>query len=336
MKIGIKAIEYILPDDVLTNEKLEQQFDGWTSEKIFEKTGIKQRHVTTKGELASDLAVLAAKKLFTTGIISPDQIDFILLATQSPDYILPTTACIIQEKLGIPEKAGALDFNLGCSAFVYGLALAKGLISSGTSENVLLIMAETYTKHINPLDKSTRTLFGDGAAATLVSKGDNVHEIGSFDLGTDGSGANALIIPAGGTKQPKSEETKLENVDENGSVRSSENLFMDGTEVFNFTIKRVPASVESILNKSMLNKEDINLFVFHQANKFMLEYLQKKIKIPRDKFYINMEDTGNTVSASIPIALKRAEEEKLINQNDKVMLVGFGVGLSWGATIITW
>jgi len=333
MAIGIKAIEYVLPKDVLTNEELARLYVDWTAEKILIKTGIASRHIVSEGECASDLAEKAAQKLFESGMILPEDIDFILLATQSPDYQLPTTACLLQDRLAIPQSAGALDFNLGCSAFIYGLAMAKSFINTGIAKNVLLITAETYTKHIHPLDKSTRAIFGDAASATLIS--DDGHAIGKFDLGTDGSGRDALIIPAGGAKLSRSEVTAEEKED-NGSIRSLDNLFMDGTEVFNFTIRVVPQSVKNILEKHNLTVDDIDLFVFHQANKFILDFLRKKIKIPKEKFYINMQDIGNTVSSTIPIALKRAEEDGRLHKEDKVLLVGFGVGLSWGSTIITY
>lgn len=331
MSIGIKAIEYALPEKVLSNEELSQIFNDWTAQKIYEKTGIETRHVVSKDECASDLAVDAALKLFKENSINPKDIDFILLGTQSPDYLLPTTACILQDKLEIPQSAGALDFNLGCSAYIYGLALAKSLINTGIAKNVLLLTAETYSKYINSLDKSTRTIFGDGAAATLISE--DGHSIGDFDLGTDGSGKNSLIIPAGGSKLNKSLET-AEEIEDNGSIRSQENLYMDGTEVLNFTLRVVPQSIKNVLTKQHLEISDIDLFVFHQANKFMLDFLRKKIKIPEDKFYINMHDIGNTVSSSIPIALKRAEQEGRLVKGSKVLLTGFGVGLSWGSTII--
>lgn len=333
MTIGIKAIEYYLPEKILTNKELSEIYGDWTPEKILEKTGIEDRHIVSEKECASDLAVKAAEKMFDSGVIKPEDIDFVILATQTPDYILPTTACIIQDRLGIPQKSGAFDFNLGCSSFIYGLALAKSLVYTGIAKNVLLITAETYSKHIHPLDKSTRTIFGDAAAAALISEGG--HSIGDFDLGTDGSGYNTLIIPAGGARLPASAETKAE-VEESGSVRSMENLYMAGTEIFNFTIRVAPLSVKNILEKHCMVMDDIDLFVFHQANKFMLDFLRKKIKIPENKFYINMKDTGNTVSATIPIALKRAENEGRIKKGDKVLLTGFGVGLSWGSTIITW
>lgn len=333
MSIGIRAIEYVVPENVLTNEVLAELYGDWTAEKIFAKTGIASRHIVAEEECASDLAERAARKLFETGVAEPAEIDFILLATQSPDYLLPTTACILQDRLGIPQTAGALDFNLGCSAYIYGLALAKSLVYTGIANNILLLMAETYSKYIHPFDRSTRTIFGDGAAATLVCEGG--HAIGEFDLGTDGSGKDTLIIPSGGARLPLTAKTGQEYI-EGRTTRTHYNLFMDGPEIFSFTIRVVPKTVKKVLKKHHLALEDIDLFVFHQANKFMLDYLREKIGIPEEKFYICMEDIGNTVSATIPIALKRAEDDGRLQKGDKVLLAGFGVGLSWGSTIITW
>jgi 3-oxoacyl-[acyl-carrier-protein] synthase-3 len=329
----IKAINYYLPENILTNDHLAELYTDWTAEKIFEKTGIAKRHIASQYETALDLAVKAVNGLFGSKEAKREDIDFILLATQSPDYLLPTTACILQDKTGIPKSAGALDINLGCSAYIYGLALSKSLIEAGVAENVLLVMTETYSKHIHRMDKSTRTIFGDGAAVSLISQ--SIEEkIGSFVFGTDGSGADNLIIPASGLKIKKTDETKKETTDDNGCVRTLENLYMNGPEIMNFTIDVVPGCVQKTLEKNNMSMDDIDLFVFHQANKYMLEYLRKKIKIPKEKFYINLAETGNTVSATIPIALKNAQNEGRIGNGSNVMLVGFGVGLSWGATII--
>jgi len=333
MNIGVHAIEYSLPEKILMNEELAKIYPDWTADKILLKTGIARRHIVSENECASDLAEKAARKLFSSGITSPDEIDFILLATQSPDYFLPTTACILQDKLGIPQSSGALDFNLGCSAYIYGLAMAKSLVKTGIAKKILLLTAETYSKYIHPMDKSNRTIFGDAASATLICEGG--HEIGEFDLGTDGSGKDYLIVPAGASRLAVSEETSKE-IEDNGSVRTQNNLYMNGPEVFNFTIRVVPQSIKNILNKHNLDLADIDLFVFHQANKFMLDYLRKKMKISEDKFYMDIEDIGNTVSATIPIALKRAEEKGRLKKGDKVLIIGFGVGLSWGSTILTW
>lgn len=328
---GILGIEYVLPETVLTNDELAAQYETWSAEKILNKTGIESRHISECGETATDLGYLAAKKLVESGLVKREDIDFVILVTQTPDYLLPTSACIIQAKLGLNKTVGAFDINLGCSGFIYGLAVSKSFVDSGVAHNVLLITAETYSKHINQLDKSTRTIFGDGAAATLIGEGGM--RIGEFDLGTDGSGKNLLMIPAGGAKLSKSDET-AEEIDYDGNIRSKDNLYMDGTGIFEFTIREVPDSVERLLSKANKNKDEIDLFVFHQANKFMLDFLQRTMKIDKNKFYVNMADTGNTVSASIPIALKRAIEDGEIRGKRSILLCGFGVGLSWGTTIL--
>lgn len=331
----IKAISYYLPENLLTNEELALLYPGWTADKIFEKTGIQQRHTASAGETAGDMAEKAARKLLEEHQIDSQTIDFVLLATQSPDYFLPTTACILQAKLGLPTTAGAMDFNLGCSAYIYGLAVAKGLIAGGVAKNVLLLTAETYTKHIHPMDKSVRTIFGDGAAATVISA-EEENGILDFILGTDGRGYNKLIVPAGGIRKAKTSETSKEVSDDSGNTRSEDHLFMNGAEIFSFTLETVPALVKATLEKNELSMEQIDLFVFHQANKYMLEFLRKTIRIPQEKYYVNMADVGNTVSSTIPIALRRAEQDGILKCGMKIMLVGFGVGLSWGAVVIKW
>lgn len=328
---GILGIEYALPEKVVSNEELAILFDNWTAEKIKKKTGIVSRHVTAENETAADLGVMAAEQLIAKNIIPKEEIDFVLCVTQSPDYKLPTTACIIQDILGLPKKIGAFDINLGCSGYIYGLATAKSLVETGIANNVLLITAETYSKHINPLDKSTRTIFGDGAAATLVGHGGM--EIGCFDLGTDGSGKDFLIIPTSGARKACTPETAIERKID-GNVRSEDNLYMSGADIFEFTIREVPATVKRILKKENLKKDSVDLFVFHQANQFMLDFLVKLMKLDKQKFYMNFADTGNTVSASIPIALKRAMDEGVVKPNQTIVLCGFGVGLSWGSTVI--
>ena len=331
----ITHISYFLPEKTLTNDDLAIEYESnWNSKKIYKKTGIKSRHIAAT-ETTSQLAVQAAEKLFSESGFPKDKIDFLLLCTQSPDYFLPTTACIVQDILGLPTSCGAFDFNLGCSGFVYGLAITKGLIAGGMAKNVLLLTVETYTKYIHPKDKSVRTIFGDGAAATLITheEGDPC-KIGEFVFGTDGKGASNLIVPAGAMAMPKSEETAKERVDEQGNVRSLNNLYMNGPEIFNFTLDIVPDTVKSLLARAKLSMDDIDLFVFHQANKFMLDSLRDKIGIPDEKFYVNMEDKGNTVSATIPIAMKDALDEGRIRRGDKLMLVGFGVGYSWAGCIV--
>jgi len=333
--VQIQAISYYLPKQVLTNETLADLYPEWSAEKFAETTGIEKRHIAGENETAGDLAEQAAYRLFDEHQIKPDTVDFILMATQAPDYFLPATTCLLQDRLGIPKTAGALDVNLGCSAYIYGLALAKGLIVARIARNVLLLMADTPSKHVHPMDKSARPIFGDGAAATLVTAGEH-ERIGEFILGTDGSGYDKLIVPAGGMRLPRSAQTNQVVTDSSGNSRSLDNLFMDGNEVFNFTIDVVPQLVKEVLHKNDLTLEQIDLFVFHQANKFMLNFLRKLIRIPAEKFYVNMADIGNTASATIPIALRCAQEDGVLKPGMTVLLAGFGVGLSWGATILRW
>ncbi len=338
MKAVLKAIEYHLPKQILTNSQLSAEHPEWDIEANEMKTGIRQRHIAAEGECSSDLGVAAAKKLFAKNICKPDDIDCLLFCTQSPDYFLPTTACILQDRLGIPSSSAALDFNLGCSGYIYGLGLAKGLIETQQAKNVLLITAETYSKYIHPDDRSVRTLFGDAAAATLIKMEKNNKgpdsSIGPFVYGTDGSGAKNLIVQTGGMRSQKTCHPAKEIKDQNGNVRSEDDLYMNGSEIFTFTLQSVPKAVKKLLLKAERHIEDIDLFVFHQANKFMLSHLMKKIKIPEEKFYLAYEKVGNTVSSSIPIALKEAFNDGSIKPGCCVMLVGFGVGYSWGATLV--
>lgn len=329
MKAYIKAISYFLPEKIVTNDDLVNEFPEWTVDKIAGKVGVTERHVVGKNETAADMAVQAAEKLFTEHGVDRSSIDFVLLCTQSPDYFLPTSACIIQNRLNLSTSCGALDFNLGCSGYVYGLSLAKGLIAGEIASNVLLLTAETYSKHIHPKDKGNRTIFGDAASATLVST-EGFASIENFSLGTDGRGAENLIVKKGGLRQ--NEALNDEVIDESGNLTSSDYLYMNGGEIFNFTSEAVPVLVEQTLEMNNLTKDEIQLFVFHQANKYMMNYLRKLIDIEPERFYFFLEKVGNTVSSTIPIALYEAQKEGKLDGN--VMIAGFGVGYSWGATVL--
>ena len=331
MGVKITNIEYYLPEKLVTNDQLAKQFSDWSSNKIEKKVGIRERHIVKEDETALDLALIAGKNILEN--YDKDKIDFLLFCTQSPEYYLPSGACILQDKLKLRIDIGAFDYNLGCSGFIYGLALAKSLITSDIVTNILLIASETYTKHIHSKDKSNRTIFGDAAAATIVEKSEE-EQIGEFVLGTDGSGYKNLIVPNGGLRNRYNPNAK-EIDDGSGNIRTDNNLYMNGPEIFNFTIKAVPKVVSETLEKNNITLDDLDFVIFHQANKYMNEYLRKKIDIPKDKFYLNLLHTGNTVSATIPIAIKDALDNKLIKKGDKVLLVGFGVGYSWGGTIIT-
>lgn len=303
----IQDIAYYLPTDVLTNEDLVKLFPEWTVEKIASKIGISERHILAENETVTDMAVSASEALFSQGVVKRDEVDFVLLCTQSREYALPSSACLLQNRLGLNTNCGAFDFDLGCSGYVYGLAMAKGLVCTGIANNVLLITSEAYTKYLSCDDKGNRTIFGDGASATLIST-DGFAEIGASTLGTDGSGAEYLI------------------------VRKGQPLFMDGHAIFDFSAEIVPKMVQEVLDKERLQKNDVDLWVFHQANKYMINYIRKMMEIEKEKFYVHLEHVGNTVSSTIPIALCEARKEGRLKGN--VLLAGFGVGLSWGAVLL--
>lgn len=326
----IKKISVHFPESILTNEYLEKEFGRWEADKITNKIGIKIRHQVQKDETASDIALIAAEKVLENE--NRNEVDALIYCTQSPDYFLPATACILQEKLKLNNNCAAFDFNQGCSGYIYGLAIAKSFISSGIAKKVLLITAETYTKYINNKDLANKTIFGDAATATIIEV-NNIERIHEFILGTDGSGCNNLIVKNGAAKN-KYDEKATEYQTDSGDIYTDNNLYMNGPEIFNFTIEAVPKAVNECLAKNSLTLEDVDYFVFHQANKFMIDYLRKKIKIPIEKFYSNMLYTGNTVSSTIPIALSDILHNKILQKDSKVLLCGFGVGYSWGATII--
>ncbi len=336
MPVGILGIEYHLPERVVTNEQLHHENPDWRMDDIYAKSGIRERHVAADGETAADLGCRAAEKLLDRSLVDRAQVDYVLFCTQCPDYFLPTTACVLQHRLGLGKSAGALDFNLGCSGFVYGLQLARSLIVAGQARCVLLITADTYSKFIHPRDRTVRTLFGDGAAATLVGPSDGAAAIGQFLVGTDGAGALNLCVPSGGLRLPRSLETAREMTDDTGCTRSQDDLFMDGTAVFTFAITVVPAALKAFLQRAVLAVGDVDLFIYHQANRFMLDHLARRSKIPPDKMVLDLEEVGNTVSSSIPIALRRCADSGRLRPAQRVVLVGFGVGYSWGLCDITW
>lgn len=326
-KAYIKDIAYYLPKGVLTNEMIANEFPEWGAEKVASKVGIKVRHIADKEETASDMAFYAAEQLFRQTCCR-ESIDFVLLCTQSPDYFLPSSACVLQHRLGLRKSCGALDFNLGCSGYEYGLVIAKGLIATEVAKNVLLLTAETYTKYIHPKDKGNRTIFGDAATATLVSV-DGFAEICESVVGTDGSGYANLIVKSQGARH---RQLYGDVTWEDGSPVSGDYLYMHGANVFDFTADVVPTMIEELLNKSQISKDDVDLWIFHQANKYMINYLRKLIEIDKSRFYTYMEDVGNTVSSTIPIAMCEARKEGCLKGN--VLLAGFGVGLSWGGVML--
>lgn len=316
------------PHKKITNEDLALEFNDYDFASFEKKVGIKNRYVV-EDETGLDLAVEACNKLFKD--VESSLIDFIIYCTQSPEYFLPTTACILQDRLGLSKNIGALDYNLGCSGYVYGLAMAKSLINSGAAKNVLLVTAETYSKFLHKKDRSNRSIFGDAATATLISW-DEVEHIGNFQFGTDGSGYQKLIVKNGASRFPFDSEVSEKQYGTNNTYTDN-HLYMDGPEIFNFTAENIPDFTLETVKANGLEKDDIGQFVLHQANAFMLNFMRKKMKVEKDKFFIDLEDGGNTVSSTIPIALKKYCHNK--NNEEKIALIGFGVGLSWAGCVVT-
>jgi 3-oxoacyl-[acyl-carrier-protein] synthase-3 len=333
MRAQIQGIDYYLPERILDNEELARIFPEWTAKQIEAKTGVLRRHLAAPNETATDMAVKAAQKLLSKGVCKSEEVDFVIFCTQSPDYFLPTSACLIQKRLGLSVRCGAFDFNLGCSGYIYGLALAQGLIESGAASRVLLLTAETYSRYLHPQDRSVRAIFGDAASATLIGSVDLPTQsnplIGPFVFGTDGNGADSLIVKAGAARFCENDSFSADH------SFPDQYLYMDGPAIFSFTLKVVPAMVNDLLAKSGLTKEEIGLFVFHQANKFILDALCNQSKINPARFVVSLADKGNTVSCTIPIALADTFRNAAIPPANPVMLVGFGVGLSWAGALVS-
>ncbi len=325
-QIGPIAVH--LPATVETNDQLQALFPDWDLDLIYSKTGIRERRIAASGECASDLGVIAAEKLFAAHDIDRASIDFLLFCTQTPDYPLPTTACLVQQRLGLPTGVGALDFNLGCSGFVYGLSLADGLIRSGAAARVLLITADTYSKYIDANDRSLRTIFSDGAAATLIEAGGSP-TLSGFVFGTDGSAADSLMVPSGGAR------TSEAALKPRKRQRWKSRLYMDGPALVDITLRYIPDMVSSVLDRAHMTKDQLDLLIMHQATLHMLDRLRATLDVPADRMPIVLETVGNTVSSTIPIAMDELRRDGRIRENSRSLLVGFGVGFSWAGCVWT-
>ena len=302
---------------------MQEENPDWNIPAILEKTGINNRFIAAPEETAVDLALTAGKKILR-GLPDVATIDLLILVTQSPDYILPTSACILQDKLGLSKSCMAFDINLGCSGFVYALSIASSLIESGVASKGIIICADTYSKYIGRSDRTCRPLFSDGAAATLI-EASNLDCVGPFEFGTDGAGYDRLIVKAGGARYGK----KL-------AAGYNDFLEMSGSEVFLFTMQAVPRCITKLLERIAVKLEDVDLVMFHQASKLVIDNLIRIMLLDKDKVFTNYQDIGNTVSASIPIGLKDAQTQGRLKDGDTVLIAGFGVGLSWGATLVKW
>ncbi len=329
MEFGsVGPIAIYLPETVEDNELLEAEFPRWNMELIYAKTGIRARHIAAADQCASDLGVAAAERLFAEHDIDRRSIDFLLFCTQTPDYPLPTTACLIQDRLGLPTSIGALDFNLGCSGFVYGLSLADGLIRSGAARRVLLITAETYSKYIDPSDRALRTIFGDGAAATLIEAAAEP-SLGSFIFGTDGRGADTLMVAEGGAR-PKEHAIKPRK-----RKRWPSSLFMDGPELVKFTLEVVPPLVDRLLRHARWSRDQVDLYLMHQATSFMLDHLRSRLELDQQRLPTALRDYGNTVSSTLPLLMCDLRNSGQLRPGKQSLLIGFGVGFSWAGCVWT-
>lgn len=336
MKVRIKDIEYFLPESVITNEDLNKDNENWDMRLVQERAGVISRHIAKADQTALDLAAKACERLFTKKENNKRYIDGIIFCTQSPDYIMPPNSCILHKILDLPDSVFALDVNLACSGYIYGLAIAQGLVCSGISKNILLVNADTYSKYINKDDRSVRVLFGDAAAVSWITKSDSLRGIVDIHCATAGKYYDKFIIPAGGCRMPKSKKTSMKHVDSSGNKRTLENIYMDGMGILGFVNSKVPRQVTQILRKNRLKVSDVDLFVFHQASKLALDSFVRLLNVDPDKVFRNLSTIGNTVSASIPIALKDAVDKGRLSIGDKVVISGFGAGLSWGTAIINW
>lgn len=325
---AIGPIAMYLPPHVDTNDMLGSEFPHWDMDLIYSKVGVRARHIAAPDQCASDLGVAAAERLFADYQVDRDSIDFLLFCTQTPDYPLPSTSCLVQRRLGLPTSIGALDFNLGCSGFVYGLSLADGLIRSGAARRILFITADTYSRYIAPDDRSLRTVFGDGAAATLIEAADTP-SLGSFVFGTDGSGAEMLMVNRGGTRPSHAA------LQPSGRQRWDSALYMDGPGLIAMTLEKVPALIDQVLAHEQLDREQVDLFLMHQATYVMIEHIRKHAGLETDRVPLGMEDYGNTVSSTVPIMMHDLRAGGRLRPGTRSMLIGYGVGYSWAGCLWT-
>jgi 3-oxoacyl-[acyl-carrier-protein] synthase-3 len=326
VSVYLRGIQYCLPERAHTNEEFATAHPKWNPAKFYEQTGIRSRRIAAVDQTAGDLGYLAAERLLEELSVERDTIGALLFCTTSPDFLVPPTACLLQQRLRLPLQCGAFDYNLGCSGFTYGLWLARSLILSKAVDNVLLIVADTISKRCDPDDLATAPIFGDAGAAALISASPtgSIATVGPTVVGSDGRGADKLIVRAGGARLPKS------------SVRRDNHLYMNGPEIFSFTLSTVKSGIQQLLDRLDLGWSEVDWFVFHQANGFLLQRLRTMMKIPEEKMPMDFADVGNTVGTSIPIVMRRAMDRGLFKPGQKCVLAGFGVGYSWAMSALTW
>jgi 3-oxoacyl-[acyl-carrier-protein] synthase-3 len=322
--IGITGVGSYVPDRVLTNDdlaKLVETSDEW----ITERTGIKERHVASPGQAASDLALPAARQALEQAGLEASEVDLVVVATVTPDMFFPSTGSLLASEIGAPDAA-AYDLSAGCTGFMYAMAQAYGTIAGGLAKNALVVGAETLSKIINWHDRTTCVLFGDGAGAVVLGPVDDGGFLG-FELGSDGEGGKELSMPAGGSRNPSSAETVAQEM---------HFLQMNGREVYKFATRVLVSSAENLLDEIGLTVEDVDLYVPHQANKRIIDYAASKLGIPGEKVFVNVDRYGNTSSASIPLCLAQAVREGRLVEGTRVLMTGMGAGLTWGSAYAVW
>jgi 3-oxoacyl-[acyl-carrier-protein] synthase III len=334
--VGITKVAYTVPAQRLTHDEIASRFGRDQMDKTAISTGILERRVAPSHVCASDLAAHSAEALFQRCGVDRKTIDLLLFATQTPDYLLPTTACILQHRLGLPQAIAAFDINLGCSQYVYSLGVASGMLGSGLANRALVLTGDTVSRILNPKDRSVVPLFGDAGTATLMERVPEGTGFVAFDFGTDGAGAEALIWPASGLRLPRSAETAREVTDKSGSVRSQNDMYMDGAAIFMFTMRTIPETVNRVLAKAKASLDDVDLFVFHQASKFIVDNAIRKLKIPREKVHMKLENLGNSGGSTVGICLADAIKTGALKPGMRVLLSAFGVGLSWASAFCIW
>ena len=332
MGVVINSIAYALPDKVVTNDELRANFPEWDFDRLAERTGVTERRIAGKNETAIDLAERACRELGKTSDLS--EIDGLIFCTETPDYLIPSNAGVLHGRLGLENRVFSIDLNMGCSGFIYGLEIARGLLSLGSAKRILFVTADTYSRHINDKDRATRVLFGDGGAATVVSITSEKRGIIDTAMGSDGTKFDRFFIAAGGAREPRTAETARETTDRSGNLRSREDIFMDGLGVLSFFNATIPDHVKKLLSQNNITIDQVDHFVFHQASWLALSAISKSLGLPASKWAFEMQKTGNLVSASIPVVLHKMFAKGSLKPDDLVVLCGFGVGLSWGTTLI--
>lgn len=331
-QVRIAGIASAVPRRVLTLEDDARIFGQTEIERISQNIGVQQRHVVNGTTCTSDLCFAAADRLLDELGWQRDSVDALIFVTQTPDYFMPATACVLQDRLGLGHGCAAFDVNQGCAGYVYGLWIGGHLVRGGC-RRLLLLVGDTTSRLVSPGDRTVTSLFGDAGTATALELSEEAATM-HFALGTDGAGKGCLMVPGGAFRVPHSPQSSERTERAGGNVRSDEDVFMDGGEVFTFVLREVPRLVQNVLSAAETAVADIDHFVFHQANRFMLNHLTKRLKLPPDRVAIGLTNYGNTSSASIPLAITTELREPLSGGRNRVLLAGFGAGFAWGASVL--